>query len=135
MFNRSGNSYAEDLDDLQKGVRTLQRALSRLAAGAANSAIRGGREYASDAANEIAGSVRNGAHRVGEEAARWGRRASSLGHDSFEKISRQVGLHPLMIIGVAVGVGALIGAARYRPQNGETPQPRRRKQLRKGTAK
>ena len=73
------------------------------------------------------------ADRIGDEAARWGRRAS--GHDSLENISRQIGLHPLVIIGIAVGVGVLIGAARYRSSSGELPQPRRRKQLRKGTAK
>jgi hypothetical protein len=137
MFGRSESHYTQ-IADLQRGVRTLDRLISRMketTAESAQNAVGKGRESAADAFGDVAERFRTGAERVGKEAVRLGHRATALGEMSVDRFAKGVGLHPLMVVGIAVGLGAIIGAARYR-YSIQNPGPRKRPaRVRKGNRK
>ena len=56
---------------------------------------------------------------------RLGRRATEFGELSVDRFAKNVGVHPLMVVGIAVGLGAIVGAARYRYAL-QHPTPRKR---------
>ena len=85
--------------------------------------------------DDVAERFRNGADRFGKEATRLGHRATELGEISVDRIAKEVGLHPFMVVGIAVGLGAIIGAARYRYALQNPKPPRRPRQIRKGRRK
>jgi hypothetical protein len=125
MFGRSESPHVQ-IADIQRGVRTLDRLLSRLSDATSDlsrDAIDRGREAASDTFGAVAERFRNGAERAGEEAMRLGHRASAMSVDRFAK---DVGIPPLMIVGIALGLGAIVGAARYRHAV-ENPKPARKR--------
>lgn len=127
MFGRS-EPY-DQIADIQRGVRTLDRLLSRLsdaAAGASRHAVETGRETAVDAFGDAAERFRNGAERAGRQAMRFGHRASALGQMSVDRFAKDVGVHPLMVLGIALGLGAIVGAARYRYAV-QNPKPARKR--------
>ena len=136
MFGRSETRFPE-ISELQRGVRTLDRVLSRL-----SETVQGAREAASnslpvDGFGDVAERFRDGAERVGREAMRMGRRASALGEMSIDRFAKDVGVHPLMLLGAAIGIGAIIGAARYRHTLLSPPPPPRKRRVaaRKGNRK
>jgi hypothetical protein len=136
MFGHSEPRHVQ-LADLQRGVRTLDRLISRMSGGTerAQSAVDRGRDSAVDAFGDVAERFRSGAERVGKEAVRLGHRATALGEMSIDRFAKNVGVHPLMVVGLALGVGAIIGAARYR-YSVENPRPRKRQpRARKGHRK
>jgi len=137
MFGRPEARYPQ-IADLQRGVRTLDRLISRMSeatAEGARYAADKGRETTADAFDDMAERFRNGAGRVGKEAVRLGHRATALGEMSIDRLAKDVGLHPLMFLGIALGVGAIIGAARYRYAI-QSPAPRKRPtRVRKGPRK
>jgi hypothetical protein len=137
MFGRSESHHAQ-IAELQRGVRTLDRVLSRMGevtAGRARDAVQKGRETAADTFGDVAGRFRTGAERVGKEAVRLGHRATALGEMSVDRFAKEVGLHPLMVVGIALGLGAIVGAARYR-YSLQPPSPRKRpRRIRKGSRK
>lgn len=51
---------------------------------------------------------------VGDEAARLGNEAARLGNYAVTRVSREVAHRPLIALGVAVGVGVLLGLASRR---------------------
>jgi ElaB/YqjD/DUF883 family membrane-anchored ribosome-binding protein len=136
MFGRS--QPQAQIAELQRRVGTLDRLLSRmseLTAESARDTIQNGRESAADAFGEVARRVRSGAERAGKEAVRLGHRATELGEMSVDRFAKEVGLHPLMVVGIAVGVGAIIGAARYRYAIQNPSPPKRPRRIRKGSRK
>jgi len=138
MFGRSESPHVQ-IADIQRGVRTLDRLLSRLSdatADVSRDAIDRGRETFTDTIGDVAERFRSGAERAGREAVRFGHRASALGQMSVDRFAKDVGVHPLMILGIALGIGAIVGAARYRYAV-EKPRPERKRQtaVRKGNRK
>lgn len=126
MFGRP-EARLPDISELQRGVRSLDRVLSHLreTVNGAREAADDGREHAADMFGDVAGRVRDGAERFGRDAMRFGRRAAELGEMSVDRFAKDIGVHPLMLLGVAIGVGALIGAARYRYATNNPPRRRR----------
>ena len=51
---------------------------------------------------------------VGDEAARLGNEAAKFGNYAVHRVSREVAHRPLIALGVAVGVGILLGLASNR---------------------
>ena len=131
MFGRS-QPYGQ-IAELQRKVGTLDRLLSRLSDVATDSAqdvARRGRNSATHAFDDVTERFRNGAERFGKEATRLGHRATALGEISIDRFAKEVGLHPFMVVGIAVGLGALIGAAQYRYATQNPAPPRRPRQVR-----
>ena len=136
MFGRS-QPYGQ-IAELQRKVGSLDRLLSRLSDVAADSTrdvAQRGRDSAMHAFDDVAKRFRDGADRFGKEATRLGHRATELGEISVDRIAKEVGLHPFMVVGIAVGLGAIIGAARYRYALQNPKPPRRPRQIRKGRRK
>ena len=136
MFGRS--QPHGQIAELQRKVGTLDRLLSRMSEQAAESTrdtIQKGRDSAGDAFGDVAERFRTGAERVGKGAVRLGHRATAFGEMSVDRFAKEVGLHPFMVVGIAVGLGAIIGAARYR-YSVQHPSPRKRPtRVRKGHRK
>jgi hypothetical protein len=136
MFGRS--QPQAQIAELQRRVGMLDHLLSRLSEATTEGtrdAIQRGRESAGDAFGDISERFRTGAERVGKEAVRLGHRATAFGEMSLDRFAKEVGLHPLMVVGIAVGLGAIVGAARYR-YSLQAPTPRKRpRRIRKGSRK
>jgi ElaB/YqjD/DUF883 family membrane-anchored ribosome-binding protein len=77
---------------------------------------------------DIANRFRSGAGHATREAGRLGQRANAAGRDSFEFVKGEVDAHPLLALGVAAGIGILIGATLYQRSRSALPErkPRRR---------
>ncbi len=119
MFRRSRYSRAisADIGEIERRLRSLEARLervgSRTSANAAQAADRAGEMIAS-VLNNAADRFRGGAHSVGDEAARLGGQAARLGSDALRRLSDEVEHRPLVTLGIAVGVGILIGLASRR---------------------
>jgi ElaB/YqjD/DUF883 family membrane-anchored ribosome-binding protein len=116
MLSRSGYARAisADLGDIERRLRALERNLERMggraSAGATQVADRMGETIASALSN-VAERVRDGAGSMGDEVARFGGEAAKLGNTAVRRLSDEVERHPLITLGVAVGVGILVGLA------------------------
>jgi hypothetical protein len=55
--------------------------------------------------------LRGGASSVSGEAAKLGGEAAKFGNDALRRLSHEVEHHPLVMIGVALGLGVLVGRA------------------------
>jgi hypothetical protein len=91
------------LHDLEQRLTRLKRTAAREAPGAFD---RLG-EAISVALSDVASRIRGGTSVVGGEAAQFGDDALRLGNDALRKLTREVEHHPLLMLAIAVGVGAL----------------------------
>jgi ElaB/YqjD/DUF883 family membrane-anchored ribosome-binding protein len=122
------SSYAREFAEVERRMHHLEQRLDRLGSIASRTAANGvasaaqATERVSDALVSALGDVvdrfRGGARSVGSEAsrfgqgaARFGHEASKLGSEALRRVSTEVERRPLMMIGVAIGVGLLIGWA------------------------
>jgi hypothetical protein len=111
------------ISELQGHVRTLDRALSRMRD---TLSVRGReaehdlREAAHNGYDDMLGYVRAGAERLGEGATQL-RRHMADADLSVDRFAKQLGVAPVVILGLAVGVGALIAATQIRTSS----QPQR----------
>jgi ElaB/YqjD/DUF883 family membrane-anchored ribosome-binding protein len=122
MFGRSGYAAA-NLGELERQVRSLERRLETVANRAPAVAARKTddiSEVIASALGGIAERFRNGAASFGDagdlgrEAARLGTEAARLGTDALQRVSKEVERRPLVTLGVAVGVGILVGLMSHR---------------------
>ena len=111
--------------ELMRNLRDFETRLHRLRPNGASSA-----EIAESIGSEledIAERFRKNAGHVADEAALLGRRANALGRQSYEFLKGEVDTHPLAVLGVAAGIGLLIGATLYQhSRNAAPPRQRRR---------
>jgi hypothetical protein len=137
MFGLS-ETRQDQISQIQRGMRTLDRLLSRFSETAVQDArdtADRGRDSAAEAFGDVAERFRSGAELVGSEAMRFGRRATALGEMSADRFAKNVGIHPLMVVGIAIGLGAIVGAARYRHSVANPPPRKRPARVRKGNGK
>ena len=119
------SSYAREFAEVERRMQRLEQRLGGVAsrtaasgmASAAQATDRMGDALVS-ALGDLVDRFRGGARTVGGEAARFGQDAARFGHeatklggDALRRVSTEVERHPLMMLGVAVGVGLLIGWA------------------------
>ena len=115
MTTRAAKSAAADeiaaiedlMGDLEKRLRRLSGSARREASGATGEVG----DFVSEALDRIMHRVRDSAagvtHTVTEEATRFGT-------DAFKKLTDEVENRPLVMLGVAAGVGFLVGLANRR---------------------
>jgi ElaB/YqjD/DUF883 family membrane-anchored ribosome-binding protein len=115
MTTRAAKSAAADeiaaiedlMGDLEKRLRRLSGSARREASGATGEVG----DFVSEALDRIMNRVRDSAagvtHTVAEEATRFGT-------DAFKKLTDEVESRPLVMLGVAAGVGFLVGLANRR---------------------
>ncbi|MBX9776302.1 MAG: hypothetical protein K2Y71_18135 [Xanthobacteraceae bacterium] len=122
------SSYSREFAEVERRVQHLEQRLDRLGSLASRTAANGfaGAAHATErvsdalvsALSDLVDRFRGGARSVGGEAARFGQDAARLGHEAsklgseaLRRVSTEVERRPLMMIGVAIGVGLLIGWA------------------------
>jgi ElaB/YqjD/DUF883 family membrane-anchored ribosome-binding protein len=115
MPTRAAKSAAADeiaaiedlMGDLEKRLRRLSGSARREVSGATDEVG----DFVSEALERIMNRVRDGAsgvtHSVAEEASRFGT-------DAFKKLTDEVENRPLVMLGVAAGLGFLIGLSNRR---------------------
>lgn len=98
----------EDLmSDLEKRLHRLSGAARRETSGASTDI----RDFVSDALGNIMKRVRENAADIGETVAD---EATRYGSDAFKKLTDEVEQRPLVMLGVAAGIGFLVGSATRR---------------------
>jgi ElaB/YqjD/DUF883 family membrane-anchored ribosome-binding protein len=116
------------LAELMQSLRDLESKVRHLDPGDASRASTDIVESVGTALEEIADRFRNGAGYATREAGRIGQRAGAAGRESYEYLKGEVDAHPLALLGVAAGIGLLIGVSLYRRSRNTPPEatPRRR---------
>ena len=115
------SNHLSDFATIERRLRALEQRLERLGSVAVKASANGshGLMQAADrvadvvaaAFGDAADRMRGGAHSVGDEASRFGKEAARLGSDAAQRLSREVSERPLFILGIAIGLGVLVGLA------------------------
>jgi ElaB/YqjD/DUF883 family membrane-anchored ribosome-binding protein len=122
MARRNGSSTADDIAAIESEIAKLMRdlenrvgRLNTLTKRGASHAASEASEYVSEtlaetaerlrsSAEEATSKVRNGAHAVTDEAARFG-------NEALRKIEDEIEQRPLLTLAIAAGIGFLAGMA------------------------
>ena len=115
MTTRAAKSAAADeiaaiedlMSDLEKRLRRLSGTAHREASGATGEVG----DFVSEALDRIMDRVRNSAAGVTQSVAD---EATQLGSDAFKKLTNEVEQRPLVMLGIAAGIGFLAGLASNR---------------------
>ena len=135
MLGQSGYSRAmlPNVREIEHRLASLEKQLQRVgnstSASAAEVAECAGAALA-PVLSRIADRFRGGAHSVSDEAANLGNEVADLSNDALRRLSNEVEHRPLLTLGVAVGVGILVGltsrSVAAGPPRAATRRPRRR---------
>jgi ElaB/YqjD/DUF883 family membrane-anchored ribosome-binding protein len=138
MFFHRSPSLAPSVTAIQQHLGAVEQELEKIG----HIARRRGVDAASAASEQIGDTISSvlgnmleriggGGQAVRNEAARFGNRAVDLGanygNKALTRVSARVEDSPLITLGVAVGIGVLIGAAFLGSMNGEDTSKRGRK--------
>jgi hypothetical protein len=140
MFHHRSSSFGPSVTAIQKHLGAVEKELESLgrlagrrtsvAASAASDQIG---EAISTIMSDMVDRFRQGGQAAGDQAARLGSRALSLGgrygSNALDRVSAEAENRPLITVGVALGIGVLIGAAVLgsMSMNSRPPQRRSRK--------
>ena len=135
MFGHSAlRAPPSRLHELMQSLRDLEGKVRRLdfgeAPGSADLA-----DSVSTALEDIANRFRSGAGYATREAGRLGQRAGAAGRDSYEFMKGEVDAHPLVVLGVAAGIGILIGTSLYRRSTSSPKARRPRRRIKRSARK
>lgn len=122
MFQYRSSAFAPSVKSIQQhlvGVEQELEAIGRIAGRRGSAAAAAAGEQVGDAItaifSEMMDRFRGRGRAAGDQAARLGSRAVALGADygsgALARVSGQVEDRPLLTLGVALGIGVLIGAA------------------------
>lgn len=114
MTTRAGKSAAEEVAAIEDLVSDLEKRLRRLSSTARNetSGASGDvSDFVSDALGGIMARVRDSAATMGQSVAQ---ETSKAGADVIKKLTDEVEHRPLMMLGIAAGIGFLAGLANRR---------------------
>jgi ElaB/YqjD/DUF883 family membrane-anchored ribosome-binding protein len=136
MFGHSSlRAPPSRLSELVQSLRDLEGKARRLDFGDVPARSTDLVDTVSTALEDIANRFRSGAGHATREAGRLGQRASAAGRDSFELLKSEVDAHPLVMLGVAAGIGILIGASLYQRSRTTPPQPKPRRRIKRRARK
>jgi len=121
--------------ELMRNIRALENKVRSLDTGTASRASADVADSVGTALEDITARVRNGAGYAADEAARLGRRASAAGRESYAYLKSEVDAHPLVVLGVAAGIGILIGASLYRRSTSSPAEPKQRRRTKRKARK
>jgi ElaB/YqjD/DUF883 family membrane-anchored ribosome-binding protein len=112
--SRFNQLISAEAGEIERRLRALEKRLNIAGARASTSA----RDTAENLGDAIASALtgwadrfRQGASTVGDQSSALGRDAARLGTVAINRIADETGRRPLFALGVAVGVGILIGIA------------------------
>jgi ElaB/YqjD/DUF883 family membrane-anchored ribosome-binding protein len=108
---RKTRSPSDDIADIEREIAGLMQdlenrvgRLNALTRKGASQAASEASDYVSETLADTATRLRNGAHAVGDEAAKFG-------NDALRKIEDEVEQRPLLTLAIAAGIGFLAGMA------------------------
>jgi hypothetical protein len=107
MLQSVQSQRAADLDRLLRDIEYRLSRMSRTASRAAPGAVDRVSDTVVSALNDITGRLRGPARTTVEDAMQFGDEALRAGNDALRKLRREAEQHPLLLLAVAVGVGAL----------------------------
>ncbi|MGA2895810.1 MAG: hypothetical protein ABSE22_23355 [Xanthobacteraceae bacterium] len=114
-FGPSVNSIQKHLGAVEKELETIGRIAGRRGSAAATAAGEQIGDAIATILSEMMDRFRDRSLAAGEQAARLGSQAVKLGtgygNDALRRVSAEVEDRPLVTLGVALGIGMLIGAA------------------------
>ncbi len=126
MFHRSAaRANVVDLDDMERRMWALEKRLEGMRS-AAGRTMSDAADKASAGASQVAGRIGDAvATALGEIGERWrgsgrpmideaGRFSARVGNDALRRLANEVEHRPLVMLGVAVGIGFLIGMQKGR---------------------
>jgi ElaB/YqjD/DUF883 family membrane-anchored ribosome-binding protein len=100
-----GSGFKQDVHRLGESVGTIKTDVANLAHGAA------------DAARSGVAELRQGAHHAIDAAKDKYQDAKECAADATDSLKHTIARHPLTSIGIAAGVGMLIGLIVFRPRS------------------
>lgn len=106
MLQSLQSARAADLDRMLRDVEQRITRLSRIAQRAAPGAVDRLSDTLATALNDVADRFRSPA-RMRADAAQIGDEALRAGHDALRRLARETEQRPLLLLAIAVGVGAL----------------------------
>jgi ElaB/YqjD/DUF883 family membrane-anchored ribosome-binding protein len=122
MFHHRSSAFDRNISSLEGRLHALENELERLGRSAGRRASAGmsaAGDHIGDAiaaaVSEIVDRFRSGRRLAGDEAMRFGNEAAKfgakVGNDALQRVASEVEHRPLVTLGVAIGVGILIGMA------------------------
>ena len=122
MFHHRSSDFGPSVTAIQQHLGAVEKELEkvgRIAGRRTSVAATGAAEQIGDAISTILGDMmdrfRQGRQMAGDQAGRLGNQALDLGakysNDALRRITNEIEDRPLVTIGVALGIGILIGAA------------------------
>jgi ElaB/YqjD/DUF883 family membrane-anchored ribosome-binding protein len=122
MFQYRKSDFAPSVTAIQKHLGAVEKELEkigRMGGRRASAAATTASEQIGDAISTILSDMvdrfRKGGELAGDQAGRLGNQAldlgSKYGNDALERVAEQAEERPLLTVGVALGIGILIGAA------------------------
>jgi ElaB/YqjD/DUF883 family membrane-anchored ribosome-binding protein len=122
MFHHRSSAFDRNISSLEGRLHALENELERLGRSAGRRASAGmsaAGDHIGDASaaavSEIVDRFRSGRRLAGDEAMRFGNEAAKfgakVGNDALQRVASEVEHRPLVTLGVAIGVGILIGMA------------------------
>jgi len=122
MFQYRTSDFAPSVTAIQKHLGAVEKELEkigRIAGRRTSAAAASASDQIGDAISTILSDmvvrVRKGGELAGDQAGRFGNQALGLGAkyggDALERVAGQAEERPLLTVGVALGIGILIGAA------------------------
>ena len=107
MLASAQSARAADLDRMLQDLEQRLTRLSRIASRATPGAVDRVSDVIVSALNDMADRFRRPSRKFGREASELGNEALRIGNDALRKLTREVEQRPLLLLAVAVGVGAL----------------------------
>jgi ElaB/YqjD/DUF883 family membrane-anchored ribosome-binding protein len=116
MFGRSdyARTSSSRTGDIAGRLRALEERVKQVGRGEPVGEQDGIGQAIASALSGVAARFRGGADSFREEAAHFGSDAATLGNQALRRLSREVEHRPLVTLGVAVGVGILVGLVSHR---------------------
>lgn len=114
---RYSRAISAEVGEIERRLRALEKTLER--AGATTSAnVKSSAESLGSLGDTLASSLigwadrlRRSANTLGDQSSAFGKDAVDLGRTTLSEVSAKTERHPLFALGVALGVGVLIGLA------------------------
>ncbi len=122
MFHQRKSAFDRNISALEGRLHALEDQIDQLGRSAgrrASANVSAAGDHIGDAiaaaVTEIVDRFRSGRRLAGDEAMRFGNEAAKLGakvgNDALERVASEVEHRPLVTLGVAIGIGVLIGMA------------------------
>ena len=122
MFHQRKSAFDRNISALEGRLHALEDQIDQLGRSAgrrASANVSAAGDHIGDAiaaaVTEIVDRFRSGRRLAGDEAMRFGNEAAKfgakVGNDALERVASEVEHRPLVTLGVAIGIGVLIGMA------------------------